>query len=151
MYLGKYVSERGRDGQHSIKKQSSSAPTGEEDEDTSQDDREMSNAQPQSEIDTEESDQQSTETATEMTTQMNRKCKAGPKKFNIAMTRKQWNKIKPKHGKQKLRPPWTDTFYQEFLKKNPCCTLAFKYQHVKTKDSRKKEFAIFLCLCKMHI
>ncbi|KAK1882721.1 Chromatin-remodeling complex ATPase chain isw-1, partial [Dissostichus eleginoides] len=75
---GKYVSERGRE--HSIKKQFYSAPTGEEDEDRSQDDREISNAQPQSEIDTEESDQQSTETATEMTRKMNGKGQTGKDK-----------------------------------------------------------------------
>ncbi|KAJ4923070.1 hypothetical protein JOQ06_027806, partial [Pogonophryne albipinna] len=49
-------------------------------DDTSQDDREISNAQPQSEIDTEESDQQSTETATKMTTKMNRKGQTGKDK-----------------------------------------------------------------------
>ncbi|KAI4826494.1 hypothetical protein KUCAC02_029941 [Chaenocephalus aceratus] len=80
LQAGKYVSERGRDGHYSIKKQSYSAPTGEEDEDTSQDDREISNAQPQSEIDTEESDQQSTETATKMTTTMNGKGQTGKDK-----------------------------------------------------------------------
>lgn len=42
-----------------------------------------------------------------------------------------------------LRPPWTDILYQEFLKKNACCTLAFKYQNVKTTDSRKKKSPFF--------
>lgn len=69
--------------------------------------------------------------------------KQGQKVFKIAITRRKWNKLKPKHVKKNLRPPWTDTFYQEFLKKNACCTLAFKYQNVKTTDSRKKKSPFF--------
>ena len=72
-----------------------------------------------------------------------RRCKAGPKVFKITITRKQWNKLKPKHGMKSLRPPWTDVLYEEFLKENACCTLAFKYQHVKTSYSRKIKSPFF--------
>jgi hypothetical protein len=72
-----------------------------------------------------------------------RRCKAGPKMFRITITRKQWNKLKPKHGQKRLRPPWTDVLYDEFLKENSSCTLAFKYQHVKTSYSRKIKSPFF--------
>ena len=72
-----------------------------------------------------------------------RRCKEGPKMFRITITRKQWNKLKPKHGQKRLRPPWTDVLYDEFLKENPSCTLAFKYQHVKTSYSRKIKSPFF--------
>ena len=32
----------------------------------------------------------------------------GQKRFNIFITKKQWDKIKPKHDMNKLRSPWTD-------------------------------------------
>ena len=72
-----------------------------------------------------------------------RRCKAGPKMFRITITRKQWNKLKPKHGQKRLRPPWTDVLYDEFLKENTSCTIAFKYQHVKTSYSRKIKSPFF--------
>ena len=53
----------------------------------------------------------------------NRHCKPGRKK--------NCDKIKPKHDTNKLRSPWKDTLYHEFLKENPCCTLVFKYHKKK--------------------
>ena len=73
----------------------------------------------------------------------NRNCKPGQKRFNIFITKKQWDKITPKHDMNKLRSPWTDILYNEFLKENPCCTLAYKYQHVKKSHSHKKKCHYF--------
>ncbi|MEQ2261025.1 hypothetical protein XENORESO_004556, partial [Xenotaenia resolanae] len=72
-----------------------------------------------------------------------RRCNAGTRKFKIMITSKQWKKIKPKHGGSQLIPPWTDTLYHKFMEKNPCCTLSFKYQHVKMNNSRKKKSPFF--------
>ncbi|KAF0039273.1 hypothetical protein F2P81_007508 [Scophthalmus maximus] len=68
-----------------------------------------------------------------------RKLPVVPKNFTITVRRKKWNKIAPLHGTTKLRQPWTDVLYNSFWKKNPCCTLAFKSQHIKTPHSRKRK------------
>lgn len=70
-------------------------------------------------------------------------CKAGPKSVQNCDYKKKMEQIETKTCEEKSPSPWTDTFYQEFLKKNACCTLAFKYQNVKTTDSRKKKSPFF--------
>lgn len=67
-----------------------------------------------------------------------RQCPEVKQKFFISMTRKMWDGIKPLEGSSKLRPPWTERVYDRFKETNPCCTLSFKYQHVKTPWSRKQ-------------
>lgn len=66
-----------------------------------------------------------------------RKLPVVSKKFTITVNRKKWLKIVPLHGSNKLRQPWTHVLYNSFRQKNPCCTLAFKSQHIKTHHSRK--------------
>lgn len=44
----------------------------------------------------------------------------------------------PERLNSKLRPPWTTCLYNYFKNENPCCTLSFKYQHVKAPKSRKR-------------
>ncbi len=66
-----------------------------------------------------------------------RKLPVVSKKFTITVNRKKWLTIIPRHGSNKLRQPWTHVLYNSFRQKNPCCTLAFKSQHIKTRHSRK--------------
>ncbi|XP_016520960.1 uncharacterized protein LOC107834332 [Poecilia formosa] len=77
-----------------------------------------------------------------------RQCKAGLRNFKIKITRKEWKKIKPKHHHSQLRHPWTEILYDQFNKINPCCTLSFKYQHVKLSSSRKKTCPFFIARAK---
>lgn len=107
-----------------------------EDKDTAESDEEEDKDCP-------ESDGENASTDGEEEESEYRQCNAGPEMFKIKITRKQWNNIKPKHGDMKLSPPWTDVLYNEFRKTNPCCTLVFKYQHVKASGSRKKNAPYF--------
>ncbi|KAA0724108.1 hypothetical protein E1301_Tti019644 [Triplophysa tibetana] len=66
-----------------------------------------------------------------------RQCPKVRKTFCINMERKRWNKIKPHKGSSKLRQHWTNYMYDSFKEKNPCCILSFRYQHVKSPQSRK--------------
>ncbi|XP_057186027.1 uncharacterized protein LOC130551974 isoform X2 [Triplophysa rosa] len=66
-----------------------------------------------------------------------RQCPKVRKTFYINMERKRWNKIKPHKGSSKLRQHWTNYMYDSFKEKNPCCILAFRYQHIKSPQSRK--------------
>ncbi len=59
------------------------------------------------------------------------------KKFTSTVDKKKWKKIVPLPGSTKLRQPWTSVFHKSFREKNPCCTLAFKSQHIKSPYSRK--------------
>lgn len=69
-----------------------------------------------------------------------RRCPNVRKTFYITMERKTWDKIKPHEGSTKLRQHWTNYMYDSFKEKNPCCTLRFRYQHVKPPQSRKINF-----------
>ena len=122
--------------------------SGEESDDTNEGDFKITNqpsptVQELTESDNEE--EQISETKGEEHTKKNdkedtyRTCVVGPKEFKFKVARKNWIKIKPEKGKRQLRPPWTDIFYNEFRKSNPSCTLAFKYQNIRTRDSRKKK------------
>lgn len=73
-----------------------------------------------------------------------RQCTPGPRYFKIQITRKEWKKIKPNLRHSQLRHPWTDILYDQFYKINPCCTLSFKYQHVKVSSSHKKSVHFLL-------
>ncbi|XDV39447.1 hypothetical protein PO909_008694 [Leuciscus waleckii] len=75
-----------------------------------------------------------------------RKTRPGPKSFVVAIKTKTWKKIKPHAGLTQLQQPWTDVLYEAFTKVNPCCVLAFKYQHVKCRKSRKKRAPYFKAL-----
>ncbi|XP_026992183.1 uncharacterized protein LOC113636339 [Tachysurus fulvidraco] len=59
------------------------------------------------------------------------------KRFIITVNRENWQTVVPLHGSTKLRKPWTHVFHNSFKKKNPCCTLSFRSQHIKTPNSRK--------------
>ncbi|XP_060716527.1 uncharacterized protein LOC132839520 isoform X3 [Tachysurus vachellii] len=59
------------------------------------------------------------------------------KRFIITVNRENWQTVVPLHGSTKLRQPWTHVLYNSFKKKNPCCTLSFRSQHIKTPHSRK--------------
>lgn len=74
-----------------------------------------------------------------------RQCPKVRKMFYITMERKKWDKIKPHKGSSKLQKPWTDYMYDSFNAKNPCCTLSFRYQHVKSPQSRKKNLP-YVCV-----
>ncbi|TKS90225.1 Zinc finger protein 658B [Collichthys lucidus] len=71
---------------------------------------------------------------------INKRRKLGtlPRTFKISIDKKTWESIRPVEGSKKLKPSWTHKIYNEFSKKNPCCVLAFKYQNVKSADSRKR-------------
>ena len=43
----------------------------------------------------------------------------------------------PHSRSNKLQKKWTDTIYKAFRYVNACCTLIFKYHHLKLKHSRK--------------
>ena len=75
---------------------------------------------------------------TEVDKNESRIIKPGPRKFKIKIPKKTWGNIKPKKGSTKLKRPWTNIIYKQFRKYNPCCTLVFKYHHVKMQDSRKR-------------
>ncbi|KAK2841232.1 hypothetical protein Q7C36_012811 [Tachysurus vachellii] len=66
-----------------------------------------------------------------------RKMPVCSKSFIITVDRKKWQTVVPLHGSTQLRQPWTHVLYNSFRKKNPCCTLSFKRQHIKTPHSRK--------------
>ncbi|XP_060715713.1 uncharacterized protein LOC132839004 [Tachysurus vachellii] len=66
-----------------------------------------------------------------------RKMPVCSKRFIITVNRKKWQTVVPLQGSTKLRQPWTHVLYNSFRKKNPCCTLSFKSQHIKTPHSRK--------------
>lgn len=68
-----------------------------------------------------------------------RKCPEVKNPFFISMTKQMWDRIRPQKEECKLREPWTDHVYNSFKETNPCCPLAFKYQHVKPPWSRKKK------------
>lgn len=57
-----------------------------------------------------------------------------------------WKKIKPHAGSDQLQKPWTDVLYKVFARVNPCCVLSFKYQHVKSRKSRKQTAPYFRAL-----
>ncbi|KAI7802912.1 hypothetical protein IRJ41_023594, partial [Triplophysa rosa] len=67
-----------------------------------------------------------------------RQCPKVKRTFSVSLRNKMWNMIKPLKGSSKLRQPWTLLLYDIFKKENPCCPLAFQYQHVKTDQSRKR-------------
>lgn len=67
-----------------------------------------------------------------------RKVCSVPRKFKISLDQTTWRSIRPNKGSNRLRQPWTHVIYDKFTKRNPCCVLAFKYQHTRMAHSRKK-------------
>ena len=58
---------------------------------------------------------------------------------HFKLKKKEWETIKALNRSNKLQKTWTELFYKRFRRINPCCTLIFRYQHLKPKHSQKKQ------------
>lgn len=64
-------------------------------------------------------------------------------KCSIVISDCDWKKIKPSKPAYKLKTGWTDIFARQLRTEMPSCSLTFKYQKVKKKNSRKKNCPYF--------
>ncbi|CAC5413778.1 unnamed protein product [Mytilus coruscus] len=64
-------------------------------------------------------------------------------KCSIVIPDSDWKKIKPSKPSYKLKTGWTDIFSRQLRAEMPSCSLTFKYQKVKKKNSRKKNCPYF--------
>ncbi|XP_024147265.2 uncharacterized protein LOC112158246 [Oryzias melastigma] len=58
--------------------------------------------------------------------------------YDLHITKKKLRKMHPVKGSLKFKQSWTHIIYEKFIQKNPCCTLVFKYYHIKGIHSRKQ-------------
>lgn len=63
-----------------------------------------------------------------------------PSNFTMHITKEEWEKIQPdrKQGYQTLKKGWSELFSSKMNEVNKCCVLCFKYNRVKSNQSRKK-------------